>query len=352
MGRMSADGVGARLAHGRAAFLWACGLDVAVRKPGNVSAASPGHAMEAAQFLASARAAADPLFARGRTVGERIEAAVEATRAAVGCNTNLGILLLCAPLAAALERVPVDGDDDIAAEAHGQGSGDAAVSAAANHGAVGCDPAALRLAVRGVLEALGVDDARAAYRAIALANPGGLGRVASQDVRTPPEVTLRAAMALAAARDRVARQYADGYAEIFDQGLATLCAPRGRLAAAVQMLFLAFLAGRPDSHIVRKLGSEVAQTVTAQAADWHARLQADPAAGETVAFANWDVSLKHRGINPGTSADLTVCTLLTAALIRPDAICMGSDQTWHGMCIHQNGIGAFPMTDTTITLLP
>lgn len=347
---MSADGVAARLAHGRAAFLWACGLDVAVRKPGNVSAASSGHAMEAAQFLASARAAADPLFARGRPVGERIEAAVAATRAAVGCNTNLGILLLCAPLAAALERLAVDGD--IAGEVHGRGCGDSAVSAMGNHGTVGCDPAALRLAVRGVLEALDVDDARAAYRAIALANPGGLGRVANQDVSMPPEVTLRAAMALAAARDRVARQYADGYAEIFDEGLATLCAPRGRLAAAVQMLFLGFLAGRPDSHIVRKLGSEVAQTVTAQAADWYARLQADPTAGETVAFAHWDESLKHAGINPGTSADLTVCTLLTAALIRPDAIRMGSDQTWHGMCIHQNGIGAFPMADTTITLLP
>ncbi|PKO49895.1 MAG: triphosphoribosyl-dephospho-CoA synthase, partial [Betaproteobacteria bacterium HGW-Betaproteobacteria-21] len=34
---MSADSVAARLARGRAAFLWACGLDVAVRKPGNVS---------------------------------------------------------------------------------------------------------------------------------------------------------------------------------------------------------------------------------------------------------------------------------------------------------------------------
>lgn len=351
MGRMSADGVGVRLAHGRAAFLWACALDVAVRKPGNVSITSPGHAMEAAQFLASARAAADPLFARGRTVGERIEAAVEATRAAVGCNTNLGILLLCAPLAAALERLPADVRDDIADHAPGRVSGDSAVSAAGNHGAVGCAQVSLQLAVRGVLEALNVDDARAAYRAIALANPGGLGRVANQDVSAPPAVTLGAAMALAAARDSVARQYADGYAEIFDDGLATLCAPTGRLATAVQMVFLRYLAGRPDSHIVRKLGFEVAQTVTAQAADWHARLQADPAAGETVAFAQWDEGLKRAGINPGTSADLTVCTLLTAALIRPDAICMGSDQTWHGMCIHQNGIGAFPMADTTITLL-
>lgn len=354
MGRMSTDGVAARLAHGRAAFLWACGLDVAVRKPGNVSAASPGHAMQAAQFLASARAAADPLFARGRPVGERIEAAVEATRAAVGCNTNLGILLLCAPLAAAFERLPVEIPDDIPGKGPRLVVGDSADdgAAAGNDGAVGCDPASLRMAVRAVLDALDVDDACAAYRAIALANPGGLGRAASQDVSAPPDATLRAAMALAAERDSVARQYADGYAEIFDQGLATLSRASGRLAAAVQMLFVGFLAGRLDSHIVRKLGSEVAQTVTAEATEWHARLQADSAAGETVAFAQWDEALKRAGINPGTSADLTVCTLFTAALIGPDAIGIASDQTWHGMCIHQIGIGRFPMADTTITLLP
>ncbi|MDO9599129.1 MAG: triphosphoribosyl-dephospho-CoA synthase [Azoarcus sp.] len=351
---MSADGVSARIARGRAAFLWACGLDVAVRKPGNVSTASPGHAMEAAQFLASARAAADPLFARGRPVGERIEAAVVATRAAVGCNTNLGILLLCAPLAAALEHLPIDVRDDIPGKAPGLVSSDAAagVSAAGNNGFAGCDPVSLRMAVRSVLAALDVDDARAAYRAIALANPGGLGRAESQDVSALPEVTLRAAMALAAERDSVARQYADGYAEIFDEGLATLCATTGPLAAAVQTLFLGFLAGRPDSHIVRKLGLGVAQTVTAEAAEWHARLQADPAAGETVAFAQWDEALKRAGINPGTSADLTVCTLFAAALIRPGAIGMASDQTWHGMCIHHIGIGLFPTSDTRITLPP
>ena len=40
----------------RSAFLCACRLDVAVRKPGNVSRASPGHGMQAAMFLASAAA--------------------------------------------------------------------------------------------------------------------------------------------------------------------------------------------------------------------------------------------------------------------------------------------------------
>src|SRR5689334_5061654 len=86
-----------------AAFLWACELDVACVKPGNVSVASPGHRMTAELFVASAHAACGPLTRSGATVGARIEAAIARTREAAGCNTNLGIVLLCAPLAAAFE---------------------------------------------------------------------------------------------------------------------------------------------------------------------------------------------------------------------------------------------------------
>lgn len=302
-------------AFGRLAFLWACGLDVAVRKPGNVSHASPGHGMAAEHFLASARAAAEPLFARGAPVGERIEAAVAATRAAAGCNTNLGILLLCAPLAAALERT------------------------------LGAGPETLGMALRVVLAGLTVDDARAAYRGIALANPGGLGRAGAQDVAEPPTVTLAAAMALAAERDSIARQYAQGYADIFGAGLMTLATPGGTLAAAVQAVFLAFLAGWPDSHIVRKLGMTTAQTVTGEARAWRLALKADPAAGEGGAFAAWDESLKTAAINPGTSADLTVCTLFAAALAWPELVGRAPDRRWHGMCIQSSGIGPFPTSD-------
>ena len=51
-------------------------------------------------FLDSAQACAGPLCTPGATVGARIEGAVRATQAAVGCNTNLGIVL---PTVTALE---------------------------------------------------------------------------------------------------------------------------------------------------------------------------------------------------------------------------------------------------------
>src|SRR3954463_7568846 len=139
------------MADARHCFAWACRLDVQTRKPGNVSLASPGHRMEAAQFLASAEAAGGPLSAAGARVGDRIEQAIRATRTVVQCNTNLGIVLLCAPLLAAAEHWPA-------------GSGEAG----------------LRRSLAAVLAGLDVADARAAYRAIAIAGPGGLGRAQEQ----------------------------------------------------------------------------------------------------------------------------------------------------------------------------
>ena len=289
-----------RIDHARACFLRACWLDVAVRKPGNVSLASAGHRMQADMFLASAQAAVGPLFARGARVGERIEGAMAATWSAVGCNTNLGILLLAAPVAAAIER----------------------------EGAC-ASVAALHSAIESVMRSLDVADARGAYRAIAQANPAGLGDAPSQDVHEQPTVGLREAMALAASRDRIAQQYVSGHADLFDIGLAAWPsgfvlnagpvgeAPDAPTKAAVQRVFLGFLGRIPDSHIVRKHGEAVAHTVMTAAQAWRAHSSPD----DEASFAAWDESLKARGINPGTSADLTVATLMIAGLL---------DSAWHG----------------------
>jgi triphosphoribosyl-dephospho-CoA synthase len=298
-------------------FLRACALDVAVLKPGNVSLASPGHGMTAAQFLSSAAAAAPAVCRRGAPVGERILAAVEATRAVAGCNTNLGIVLLCAPIAAALQSTA------------GQWTGD-------RPGA-----AALRRALQSVLDGLTVADARAAYRAIVLANPGGLGTSPEQDVHCDPTLDLRAAMSLARERDRVARQYATGYADVFDVGLCEWQAALGNavgtragdadmpgseaadasrsdgedLHEPMQRVFLAYLSRFPDSHIVRKQGLSAAQSVTQQAQYWRTRRSG--AACDQAGLARWDEALKAAGLNPGTSADLSVATAFIACAARP-----------------------------------
>jgi triphosphoribosyl-dephospho-CoA synthase len=241
--------------------------------------------MSVDDFVRSAEAAAAPLCRVGRGVGARICDAAAATRAAVGCNTNLGILLLAAPLLTAAER------------------------------AMGGD---LRHALRKTLEALTVADAVAAYEGIRIASPAGLGHAESQDVSAVPEVTLREAMALAAGRDRIARQYVTDYEDVFVIGVAGLAAARRQNLApewAASRIYLAFLAAFPDSHVARKYGDAVAEEVRAEAAPLAARLLATDApdrfAPELLAF---DAALKARGINPGTSADLTVASTLADAL--------------------------------------
>jgi triphosphoribosyl-dephospho-CoA synthase len=280
----------------RRAFLWACMLDVMVGKPGNVSVHSAGHGMTAALFIASAKASAPAICAINSPVGDRIEAAEQATRSVAHCNTNLGILLLCAPLAAAHERLTST-----------------------------FSPDALRHALGDVLTGLTVEDARATYRAIARASPGGLGEAPEQDVAQAPTVDLRSAMRLAAMRDTIARQYANGFADLFELGLpafrkalrfhGTDQASRERgVEHAVLQTYLAWLSRFPDAHIVRKHGLEIAQSVTEQARDLKKRCN-DGNGPDAHHLANWDLSLKRKGINPGTSADLTVATAMLAALL-------------------------------------
>jgi len=178
--------------------------------------------------------------------------------------------------------------------------------------------AALRAALVEVLQRLDVADARAAYRAIAAAQPGGLGDAPEQDVHAAPTIGLRDAMALAADRDRIAFQYLHGHADVFDLGLpAFLAQPQATSTgstAAMQRTFVEFLAGLPDSHIVRKHGAAAAHSVMAEAQPWRERARAGHDLDADPAFAAWDESLKARAINPGTSADLSVATALVAAL--------------------------------------
>ena len=196
-----------------AAFVAACEDELAALKPGNVHRFADGHRMTVADFEASAQAAAPALVVPGAPVGARILAAVEATRAAVGTNTNLGIVLLCAPLAAAAEA-----------------------------------PGPLRERLKVVLATLTVADADAAFRAIRLAAPAGLGAVPGHDVADAATIDLRAAMTVAAPRDRIAHQYVTGFADVISTALplfrTAVTVLRDR-AAATTLLHLGLLSAIP-----------------------------------------------------------------------------------------------------------
>ncbi|MCX7898716.1 MAG: triphosphoribosyl-dephospho-CoA synthase, partial [Methylocystis sp.] len=150
------------------------------------------------------------------------------------------------------------------------------------------------------------------------ARPAGLGVAPRHDVSQPAQTTLLEAMRAAADRDSVARQYDNGFADIFGPGFEALALARQKGLSApwtTLSLYAVFLSNFEDSHIARKFGAPAAEATRREAAEFKARL--DAAGTERGAFAlalEFDAGLKRRGVNPGTSADLTVATLFADSL--------------------------------------
>ncbi len=272
---------GGPLSTGRLAQV-ACLLEATARKPGNVHRFRDFADAHYLDFLLSAAAVAGPLDRAAEAgVGRAILESVEATRRLVATNTNLGIILLLAPLAAVPPGVP------------------------------------LRSGVEEVLKASTVEDATLAYRGVRLAEPGGLGRSPEgQDVDDEPTVTLVEAMTLAAGRDLVARQYASGFADVFDRSAPALreSLRAGRpLETAIIAAFLASLAEAPDTLIARKRGESTALEASARALSVLGAGWPDHPEG-VAALADFDAWLRLDGHarNPGATADLTTAALFAA----------------------------------------
>jgi triphosphoribosyl-dephospho-CoA synthase len=257
----------------------ACLLEATAPKVGNVHRGADFDDLTFCDFAVSGVAIAQAMEAAAeRGVGRTVLNAIAATRGVVDTNTNLGIVLLLAPLAA----VPRDQPLTMAS-------------------------------VKGVLTGLTPDDCRLVYEAIRLAQPGGLGKTAEMDVRNDPPQCLLDAMRAAADRDLVARQYAEDFALVLGETLPSLVAGRQRgwsLTDAIIHTHLQLLAQSADSLIVRKVGAEFANQVSAIARQV---LEAGSPGDEAyfAAVADFDFWLRADGNrrNPGTTADLLAAAL-------------------------------------------
>jgi len=267
------------------AILWACTTEVSSPKPGNVNSFSDGHNMSVQQFIDSAHAIAPILSKPEQTVGEMILNAVKATRNVVDCNTNLGIILLFAPLCKAIQQCKASKD--------------------------------LRPELEITLNNLDQQDAEKTYQAIRLAEAGGLGQSPEQDISTKPTVTLKQAMALAENRDMIAQQYGNSYHEIFEIAypyLTTAINCGESIEWATAFAYLKVLSVMPDSLVLRKQGQACATKVMDKAKEVVEKAQKNNNLSDFEAdILLWDKELKKRAINPGTTADLTATILLIYA---------------------------------------
>jgi triphosphoribosyl-dephospho-CoA synthase len=275
-----------------AAAQLACLLEVTACKPGNVSPACRFEDSSYEDFLASAAAIGGPLMDAGaRPLGATIRLAVDATRRWTSSNTNLGIVLLLVPLARA---------------AHLHSSEVSGFSRT------------FRDVLRGVLDATTVEDARDVYAAIRCAAPGGLARVAEQDITDEPDVALLEAMRLAADRDGIAREYTTAFDVTFETGVPALDrARRDGLSwiDAVVETYLTLLATAHDTHVARRGGAALAAEVSRRA---RAVLDAGGVRSREgrQAIDEMDRALRdpQHIANPGTTADLTAAAIFVVLL--------------------------------------
>jgi triphosphoribosyl-dephospho-CoA synthase len=268
------------------AYIEACEVDVQAFKPGNVSVYSDGHDMTVRDFLISADVSAEAICNPDYSLGEKIYYSVQKTQKAVQCNTNLGIILLCAPL----------------------------IQAAQNF----ANNVSLRQVLGQILSSTTVNDAEWVFKAITLASPGGLGESNEQDVKNRPEVTLTQAMAIASQKDRIALQYTTNYADIFNFSFLRYNGNFNRFGDknwAAVAVFASLLSRYPDSHIERKYGNQYTQIVSNKMAAVEAELlSTDDPEQLGPMLHDIDQAFKDKGINPGTSADMTVATVLVVLL--------------------------------------
>jgi triphosphoribosyl-dephospho-CoA synthase len=275
---MSGHSQSVSLTIGQCATL-ACLLEAAAPKPGNVHRSADFEDVTFYDFIVSAVAigpAMEQVAEDGR-VGAAVLNAVRATRAIVDTNTNLGMALLLAPLAAVPRHTP------------------------------------LREGIGGVLASLTSQDARDVYEAIRLAQPGGLGEAEEMDVAGPPPDDLLAAMRAAAERDMIAGQYANGFQDVLEFVAPAITSGTARGWTLVDSIIHAHLRTMhafPDSLIARKCGETVAKQAAAQAG---AVLETGGPGDEAYlrAVADFDLWLRSDGHrrNPGTTADLIAAGL-------------------------------------------
>jgi triphosphoribosyl-dephospho-CoA synthase len=268
----------------------ACLLEVSAPKPGNVNRFYNFKDTRYEDFLLSAVAIGRAFREVDKSsVGETVLKAIRSTRKYVTTNTNLGMILLFAPIAKAYALSPSYSVQELWAT------------------------------LTHVLNSLTVEDARNVYEAIRLVNPGGMGRVADHDIHEEVQVSLLEAMAAAAHRDSIAREYTSRFEITFHLGYPTLqryFTETRDLEKSIVQTYLTLLSEIPDTLISRKQGPDISQKVSTRAREvLHAGGIFSEVGRQKLQELDHFLRSQDNQLNPGTTADLTAVALFVIFLL-------------------------------------
>ena len=264
------------------AYLFSCKKDVTILKPGNVHSSSPHTDTNAEDYIKSSIYSSEMLFNENLELGQRVLESVSLTSKFIKKNTNLGIILTCAPLI---------------------------------HSLIKYHNFPLKEALSLVLKNATTSDTIAICKAINIANPGGLGKSKKYDTHLLPNVGLIEIMEYSSKYDRISYQYTNLFRDILDFVVLCLNNYQKRyesLDLSISLTFLEILSEIPDSHIQRKFGHKIAKKTSNQANDLLKMLVTERINRDSFdkRMNNLDYEYKKQGINPGTTADLLVAGLM------------------------------------------
>lgn len=266
------------------AVRWACLIEATSPKAGNVY---PGRCFSDlcyADFVTAAELSAESFHDASRSFSHGVLQAAVAVADQIGTNVNLGILLLIGPLVQTdqlhTERI--------------------------------VDHASWQSSVADVLSAITPEDTARLYSAINAASPGGMGETDDMDLTGPPPKHFVDAMSSAQSRDRIARNYANEFRDLFGTVAPLLADSIQRekdLLSGTALAHLRLLESEPDSLIERKFGLEVAKVVQQRAMFDHQDPEQCVAFDRFLREGEIDLAGNRSKLNPGTTADLIAAGL-------------------------------------------
>ncbi len=261
-----------------------CDKEMDSLKPGNVHKYSKGHGMSAKDFFKSGLIISKCLTKNNLNLGQKILCSVNEIQNKIKKNTNLGIILMLSPIVTVVQKEGI------------------------------ITKKKLLIKIKSLIKKQNVKNSIPIFKAISLISPGGLGVSKKYDVNKMPKTKLYKAMEFSKKRDLIAKQYCNGFKDIFDTGIPAyknFYNKWGSVSWALTGVYLTFLKKFNDSHIIRSKGNKISLSVKKEAKKHYFFVKSNKNISKIKKkLLFFDKKLKSKRINPGTMADLTVATLL------------------------------------------